>query len=229
MTDNALASQQYVVSNSGFTSHGMTPYNGITSGPSSAEQIPSGTAARSGPVMDYPQQPPNSPYYGGPGQPSSNIRGPGLAGYPKMSPARPGWPPSQPRGFQPGSNMPGQHHGAPVPTPTLNQLLQGPSGPEVRHPPGYPGAEFGGSQKMAAEEFNAAAPTGFGVPHPNWAGGPQRMGPGPPYPSPMMGVQNMVILKLILTGINSFSSYVIHYLVADSFIIMQNKNISLLH
>ena len=194
MTDNALASQQYGVSNSGFTPHGMTPYNGITSGPSSAEQLAPGTA-RSGPMMEYPQQPPNSPYYGGPGQPSSNIRGPAGAQYPKMNPGRPGWPampPAQPRAFPPGSNVPGQHHSAPVPTPTLNQLLQGSSGPEVRNPPGYPGAEFGGSQKMAGEEFNAG-PAGFGVPHPNWSGGPQRMGPGPPHPSQMMHVQNMVI------------------------------------
>ena len=199
MTDNALAPQQFGVSNSGFTPHGMTPYNGITSGPSSAEQLPSSTA-RSGPVMEYPQQPPNSPYYGGPGQQSSNIRPPTGAGYPKMSPGRPGWPPmppAHPRGFQPGSNMPGQHHSVPVPTPTLNQLLQGPSGPEVRNPPGYPGAEFSGSQKMSGEEFNAGS-TGFGAPHANWSGGPQRMGQVPPHPSQMMHIQNMVICFLIV-------------------------------
>ena len=61
MTDNALAPQQYSMSNSGFTPHGMTPYNGITSGPSSTEQLAPGTA-RSAQVMDYPQQPPNSLY-----------------------------------------------------------------------------------------------------------------------------------------------------------------------
>jgi len=206
MTDNALAPQQYSMSNSGFTPHGMAPYNGITSGPSSTEQIAPGTA-RSAPMMDYPQQQPNSLYYGGPGQPPPNIRGPGGAGYPKMSPGRPGWPtmpPSQPRGFPPGSNMPpGQHHSGPVPTPTLNQLLQSSSGPEVRHPPGYPGAEFGASQKMAGEEFNAGPP-GFGVPHPNWSGGPQRMGNAPPHPPQMMGAQNMVILKFIIMRLSHY-------------------------
>jgi len=191
------------MSNSGFTAHGMTPYNGITSGSSPADQLASGSAAaRSGPAMDYPQQPSNSPYYAGPpGQPPANIRGPGPGGYPKMSPGgpgRPGWPgmpPTHPRGFPPGSTMPAQHHSTPVPTPTLNQLLQGSSGPDVRNPPGYPGgSEFSGSQKMSGDEFNAGQP-GFGVPHPNWTGGPQRMGPqGPPHPSQMMHPQNMVIV-----------------------------------
>jgi len=208
MADNALAQQQYGVSNSGFTPHGMgTPYNGVTSGPSPGDQLTSsgGSAPRSGPVMDYPQQPVNSPYYGGPpGQPPSNIRGPGTAGYPKMSPGRPGWPgmpPTHPRGgFLPGSTMPAQHHSTPVPTPTLNQLLQGSSGPDIRNPPGYPGAEFSGSQKMSGEEFNAGQP-GYGVPHPNWTGGPQRMGQPPPHPSQMMHPQNMVIVFLMFVQI----------------------------
>jgi len=199
MTDNALAPQQYGGSNSGFTPHGMTPYNGITSGPSSTDQP--GTA-RPGQMMDYPQQQPNSPYYGGPGQQPGNIRAPGGGGYPKMSPGRPGWPampPSQPRGFPPGSNMPGQqqHHSGPVPTPTLNQLLQSSSGPEVRHPPGYPGSEFGGSQKMPGGEEFSSSSAGFGIPHPNWSGIPQRMGPGPPHPSQMMGAQNMVYNSIL--------------------------------
>jgi len=212
MTDNALQTpHQFGPAGSGpGYSHGIGSYNGITGGPNSDQQhggsggIGSSTPARPG--VDYPHQNPNSPYFGGQ-QPSPRPppigggHGSGPGNYSKMGPGRAGWgpmPPSQSR-FPQGS-VPMQQQGS-AQTPTLNSLLQsGGNGPELRHPGGYPGSEYGPGGPIpmpnrGQEDFSGSS-AGFGMPHQSW-GGQSRMG-GPGQYAQQMMVIIYIYVKLYI-------------------------------